>query len=99
MRRCSGLSPGRSLKKAMRDPDSFKLESALMIDATGAVYYEYRARNGFGGLNVGVAVISCDGKHFKVKENDGNSFVALWNKECANKAGTEIGAGLRQFAL
>lgn len=75
------------LKRAMRDPDSFKLSQALVIDGSGAVCYEYRAQNGFGGLNVGHAVISPDGKLFKT-ENDGG-FRALWNKECANKVGLD----------
>ncbi|MBV8810885.1 MAG: hypothetical protein JO033_19625, partial [Acidobacteriaceae bacterium] len=34
------------LRHSMRDPDSFKLDSVLLMDS-GAVCYEYRARNGF----------------------------------------------------
>lgn len=84
------------LKKAMRNPDSFKLESALVIDRSGAVCYDYRAQNGFGGISVGHAVLAPDGKRFLISENDGGVFTRLWNKECANKRGTESGALIRQ---
>jgi len=85
------------LKKVMRDPEGFKLESALVIQDTSAVCYDYRAKNGFGGVNVGHAVLSVDGKKFKTNEEDG--FSKLWNKECANKVGTEVGTAIRWFAL
>lgn len=85
------------LKKSMRDPDSLKLESALVINGTGAVCYEYRAKNGFGGMNVGHAVLSADGKQFRTSEMDG--FTKMWNKECANKSGTEAATAIRWFVL
>ena len=44
------LSLTRTLKQGMRDPDSFKIESAMMI-TSGDVCFVYRARNGFGGYN------------------------------------------------
>lgn len=75
----------RSLREAMRNPDSFKLVSAFFTD-DGAVCYGYRAQNGFGGLNVGKAVLSATGK-FKTDETNG--FSSLWNKECAHKSGTD----------
>jgi hypothetical protein len=75
-----------SIRKAMRDPDSFKLNSVLIIDKTRAVCCEYRARNGFNGLNVGHAVLSTKGK-LVTDEMDG--FRPLWNRECAHKEGHE----------
>lgn len=86
-----------ALKKAMRDPDSFKLESAIVIDGTGAACYEYRAKNGFGGTNVGHAVLSTDGKTFKTSEMHG--FTKLWNHECAGKNGTDAATAIQWFAL
>src|SRR5690606_15924854 len=74
----------KALKSAMRNPDSFKLEKALVMD-DGSVCYEYRAQNGFGGMNVGSAVLSADGKVFKLNSDDG--FAKVWNKLCANKYG------------
>lgn len=85
------------LKKAMRDPDSFKLESALVINGSGAVCYNYRAKNGFGGVNPGHAVLSSDGKKFKTDEMDG--FATLWNRECAKKSGAETATAINWFAL
>jgi hypothetical protein len=49
------------------------------------------------GVNVGHAVLSADGKHFKTNEENG--FTKLWNKECANKSGTEAATAIRWFAL
>jgi hypothetical protein len=37
-----------TLKKSMRNPDSFKLTSVFIVKATGATYYEFRSQNGFG---------------------------------------------------
>jgi hypothetical protein len=65
--------------------DSFKLSQVLVMD-DGAVCYQYRAQNGFGGLNVGHAVLSPKGQ-FKANESAG--FRGLWNKECAGKTGTD----------
>jgi hypothetical protein len=87
----------RILKKATRNPDAFKLESAYVIHGSGAVCYEYRAQNGFGGMNAGQAVLSSDGKKFLT--NEMNGFTRLWNQECANKAGQEVGTAIRWFAL
>lgn len=86
-----------ALKKATRDPEGFKLESAFVIEGTGIVCYNYREKNEYGGVNVASAVLSADGKHFKTNEEDG--FTKLWNKECANKAGTEAATAIRWFAL
>lgn len=85
------------LKKSMRNPDSFKLESALVISGSGAVCYDYRAQNGFGGINAGHAVLAPDGKKFLTSDMDG--FSRLWNKECANKSGSEVSAAIRWFVL
>jgi hypothetical protein len=76
----------RSLKKAMRDPDSFKLSIVRIVDKTDAICYEYRARNGFGGLDIGQAVVSPKGT-FRTNEMDG--FNSLWNRECAHQQGTD----------
>ena len=72
------------LRRAMRDPDSFQLSSVLIIEKTNAVCYEYRSRNGFGGMNVGQAVLSPKGI-FRTNEMEG--FRALWRSECSGKRG------------
>ncbi|WP_154234550.1 hypothetical protein [Burkholderia pseudomallei] len=83
----------RSLRNAMRDPDSFVLESALLIGGTGSVCYDYRSRNGFGGMNRGSAVLPSGANGIVTDEMKG--FISAWNKYCANRDGTEISAGLK----
>jgi hypothetical protein len=75
----------KQLRASMRNPDSFKLGQTLVMD-DGAVCYDYRAQNGFGGMNVGHAVLAPDNK-FKSDESAG--FHALWHKECAKKTGED----------
>jgi len=83
----------RILKRAMRDPDSFKLDSALVMTGSNAVCYDYRAKNGFGGYNVGHAVLAPDGT-FETNEMSG--FSSLWKKHCAGKRGTEEATAINQ---
>ena len=88
----------KTLKSSMRDPDSFKLEAALVME-DGAVCYEYRARNGFGGMNRGQAVLQTSGKRFAFKSSEQPGFMPLWNRECANKSGEDVSAGVNLFGL
>ncbi len=76
------------LRKSMRDPDSFKISSALVIGEGNeiAVCYEYRSRNGFGGMNQSSAVVTNDAF---INEGD-VGFYSLWNKKCAGKIGTNF---------
>jgi hypothetical protein len=75
------------LLKAMRDPESFSLGSELAMP-DGSICYEYRARNGFGGMNKEYAVLTPKGK---LSLNEPSS----WNRFCANKTGRVIkGMGL-----
>ena len=87
----------RVLKKAMRDPDSFKLESALVIEGSRAVCYDYRAKNGFGGYNRGHAVLAGNGTTFKTDDMAG--FRKLWNKECSGKQGIEEATAINWSGL
>lgn len=85
----------RTLKKAMNNPDAFKLLSALVMD-DGAVCYEFRGQNAFGAIIRGRAALSHDGKRFLLNTDDG--FAHLWNSECAKKYGREFAAAI-QYAL
>lgn len=77
----------KALKDAARNPDSFKLVSARIIEKSYAVCYEYRAQNGFGGMNRGRAVLAADGKFL----NDGmDGFTKAWNAQCT-RPGYDIG--------
>ena len=75
----------KSLRNSMRNPDAFKL-SEVLIMADGTACYTYRAQNGFGGVNVGHAVLT-PRQQFKTNEMTG--FRTLWNRRCANKKGED----------
>ena len=77
-----------TLRDSMRNPESFVVESAFVVDGTDTLCYEYRAQNGFGGMNREMAVISI--KSNKVVNGRSNKVFALWNKECANKPSESI---------
>jgi hypothetical protein len=77
------VAGAKQLMGAMRNPDSFKLSNVLFMD-NGAVCYEYRAHNGFGGMNVGHAVLTEKGI---IKTNEMEGGIKLWNHDCANKSG------------
>jgi hypothetical protein len=77
----------KQIREAMRDPDSFQLSKALvMLDGSGCI--DYRSRNGFGGMNAGRAVVAPDGR-IRIEEQ-GDAFLALWNKECSGKPGRDL---------
>ncbi|WP_156648800.1 hypothetical protein [Massilia sp. Leaf139] len=71
-----------SIKSAMRDPDSLKWQDIRANDDGSVVCVVYRARNGFGGMNLEHA--SFAGKSISTSD-------ASWNKHCANKSLYEMG--------
>jgi hypothetical protein len=70
------------LRKAMRDPDSFKVTQVLDMP-DGAVCYSYQAKNGFGGMDQGEAVFF----NGKFLESSMGGFHELNEQECAGKTG------------
>jgi hypothetical protein len=77
----------QQLLKHLRDPESLKIESLLITDKDGMACIEYRAKNGFGGMNRGQAVFIVLAL---ITESD-KEFPTAWNQWCANKTGTEEG--------
>ena len=77
-----------TLKKAMKDPKSFALTSALVMD-DGTACYDYRAINSFGATLPSRAVMLPSGK-ILTKDHDGGSFSNAWNSKCAHKSGREL---------
>jgi len=65
------------LRNSMRDPDSFVPESVYINDRPGYACIQYRARNGFGGMNREMAVVNLAGA---------STSAAKWNKQCAGKS-------------
>jgi len=78
------VAGAKTLKRNMRDPDSFKLESVIKM-TSGAICYEYRAKNGFGGYNREAAV-------YQPKSDTlvtGDSATRTFNALCAGKTGED----------
>ena len=77
-----------TLKRAMKDPEAFDLKSVLLMP-NGTACYEYRAKNSFGAILPGSAVLTSTGKMFS-SEHNRNTFVSAWNKNCTVGGGEEI---------
>jgi hypothetical protein len=76
----------RQLKSSMKNPASFDLEEATRMD-DGTLCVSYRARNSFNAVIPGEAVITKD----RIYTSDNrSSFVAQYNKLCANKSGRNM---------
>ena len=65
-----------SIKKSLRDPKSLEFETIFADDMASIVCVQYRARNGFGGMNSEIAV-AFDNKISKETN--------IWNKKCVNQ--------------
>jgi hypothetical protein len=63
-----------SIKQAMRDPDSISWTSVLTSDDASVVCVTYRAKNGFGGMNIEHATGLAAGISTSTRK---------WNKHCA----------------
>lgn len=62
------------IKESLRDPDSLEWDSKFYNLSNGAMCFQYRARNGFGGMNREFLVVAKG----KVYENQ----AARWNQFC-----------------
>lgn len=78
------------LRDTMRDPDSYKLITGI-VTGSGAICFRYRARNGFGGMNVESLVITPKDRFIHEKAD---GFVGAWNRYCSGKSGRDIAQGL-----
>lgn len=85
-RRVRAKKGAESLKPRMRDPSSFS--GMAVVNREGDTCYRYRARNGFGGLSAGRAILTFDGTK-PVDEQD-DQFDALWQERCEGRGGQEV---------
>jgi hypothetical protein len=85
------------LQKAAKDPEAFELRSAV-VHPDGTACYEYRAKNSFGAVLPGAAVMRPDGKVL-IQESHGNTFVGAWNKLCTRAGGDDIAPLLHHMDL
>lgn len=65
-----------SLRQSLRNPESLKVESALVDDGAKHACITYRAQNGFGGTNFSHVVFTSAG---------GDQSPGAWNRHCANR--------------
>lgn len=72
---------GLSLKSAARDPDSLVIDHANQNAKQTYVCVEYRAKNGFGGMNREHAVFTNKG---------GDMSARAWNKRCTTSNLTDV---------
>jgi hypothetical protein len=84
----------KSIRSGARNPDSFVLESALVMPS-GAACLEYRAQNGFGGMNREQAVIPAGKDDLRVTGSSG--FLSSWSAHCAGKTGRDVTVLVRQY--
>lgn len=98
-RQLLALIGAKELEQTMKDPESFKLRTVLLMD-DGTVCYSYRAKNSFGAELPGSAVLFTvkNRPTMLVQEHNGNRFVAAWNRRCANRSGEDLTA-LTEYAL
>lgn len=73
------VAGARSIRDAMKKPESFELLSATMIDGK-VICYEYRARNSFNDQRT---------EHHVITEKLSSSQARDWNALCAGKGGTD----------
>ncbi len=64
----------KAIRQAARDPESVSFDTVRANDDGTTLCAEYRARNGFGGMNRSVAVLSGRALHFDK--------ATVWNKHC-----------------
>jgi hypothetical protein len=75
-----GMIYARVLKKSMKNPDSFKLETVIR-NSDGVFCYDYRATNSFNAVIPGHAFVGA-GK--SGTSDQGAAFVPLWNRYCGH---------------
>jgi DNA-directed RNA polymerase subunit RPC12/RpoP len=85
-----------ALKNRMKDPEAFNLTGANVKD-NGATCYEYRAKNGFGAIFPGSAVLTSKGDIYV--SDQGDKFTRAWNRECAGKSGEDIKSKVRMMGV
>ena len=72
------LLAAKLLKQGMKNPDAFKLASAVMLK-DGTICFEYRSTNSFNAIVPGT---------FALTPDKGSANEKDWHKYCAGKAGT-----------
>lgn len=70
------MHAGRVIKNSLRDPDSLKWQTIRTNDDATVLCYVYRARNGFGGMNL---------EHAAVVGTSISTSAKVWKRNCQDK--------------
>lgn len=76
----------------MIHPESFKLDSALIVDGTGAVCYRYLAKDLQGRMFWELALLESNGRFMT---SEARVFHEEWEKECAGRSGRDIAKSIK----
>lgn len=90
------IAIGRLIKKASKDPYSFRMDS-VFIFPDGSTCYEFHAKNSFGAYVPAKAVF--DGSNTWHSEKNGAQFARVWNKVCTRNGGVERAGGLNRLGV
>jgi RNA polymerase subunit RPABC4/transcription elongation factor Spt4 len=85
------LLGAKSIKQSLRDPDSLKFDSVIVMD-DNVTCYKYFAKNGLGGMNKEGAVLTNTGDMIF---NSGQKY----NHYCKDKNGVDLSAFVRAAPL
>lgn len=80
-----------ALKRLAHDPGSLQFESVLVTQA-GAACYVYRAKNAFGAMRKGTAVLAPRSAGSTFATDDDPAFAQLWAGYCTPMQGTDVTA-------
>jgi|SRR5690606_23937879 len=84
-KRLAVIAGAIELKRMAHDPASFELVQALQMD-DGAGCYTYRAKNGFGAVRTGHAVM----RSGSIVTSEDERFGHRWRSHCEGKRGVQI---------
>ena len=80
------LTGAQTVKKNLRKPDGFKLESAMLM-RNSTICYSFSTHDGFGRLKQGAAILV--GKE-NIMTNETEEFEDLWHDECEGGNGENL---------
>lgn len=80
------LGGALTLRGRMRNPDTFKISSAIVMP-DNTVCYEYRSQNGFGGMGNGRAMLYAGILLSPALEEHHSK---LWEMKCVGQSGYEL---------
>ena len=84
------------LKRLMLHPESFRLDSALIADGSGAICYRYLTKDILGRMTWGLAVFEADGRFMT---SEAKAFHEEWKKECAGRSGKDVARSIRWIMI